>query len=197
MKKPGEGTLMKKRILIGFCAWLILGISLSPGQTSEHKEEIVARVLQGSQQYTESVKKIKITIDSYTTEEEVQNLIQVMTDKGYEPFMDAYRALNKGIFFPIGGPGIKIIIHGAHSIPTEKGRQILLFTTRQPWDVTANQRIDPRFSFMVIELNVDNKGKGTGNIYEQASLKLTPQLTFEMDGYNAPPKQLWDVRLQK
>jgi hypothetical protein len=192
-----EGKKMKKKMMITLCAWVLMGIFLSAGQTAPEKEEFLARVLQGSQMYTESVKKIKITIDGYTTEEEVQNLIQVMTDKGYEPFMDAYRALNKGIFFPIGGPGIKIIIHGAHSIPTEKGRQILLFTTRQPWDVTANQRVDPRFSFMVIELNVDNKGKGTGNIYEQASIKLTPQLTFEMDGYNAPPKQLWDVRLQK
>jgi len=197
MKKPGEGTLMKKRILIGFCAWLILGISLSPGQTDEHKEEIVARVLQGSQQYTESVKKIKITIDSYSTEEEVLNLIGIMSQQGYEPFMDAFRALNKGTFFPIGGRGIKIIIHGAHNVPTEKGRKVLLFATRQTWDVEVNQRLDARFMFMVIELDLDSKGKGTGKIYEQAAIKMTPQRTFEMDGYNAPPKQLWDVRVQK
>ena len=188
---------MKKRILIGFCAWLILGISLRPGQTAENKEEFVARVLQGSQQYTESVKKIKITIDAYSTEEEVLNLIGIMSQQGYEPFMDAFRALNKGTFFPIGGRGIKIIIHGAHNVPTEKGRKILLFATRQSWDVEVNQRLDARFMFMVIELDLDSKGKGTGKIYEQASIQLTPQKTFVMDDYNSPPKLFWDVRLSK
>lgn len=188
---------MKKRILVGFCACLILGLSLRGGQTAEQKEEIVARILQGGQQYTESVKKIKITIDGYSTEEEVLNLIGIMSQQGYEPFMDAFRALTKGTFFPIGGRGIKIIIHGAHNIPTEKGRKVMLFTTRQTWDVEVNQRLDARFMFMVIELDLDSKGKGTGKIYDQAAIKMTPQRTFEIDGYNAPPKQLWDVRVQK
>jgi hypothetical protein len=192
-----EGKRMKKRIIISCFVWIFMAVFLSSSTAVLETEEFTARVLSGGQQYTESVKKIKITIDSYTADEEVLNLIGVMNQQGYEAFMDAFRALNKGIFFPIGGRGIKIIIHGAHSIPTEKGRQILLYATRQSWDVEMNQRIDPRFSFMVVELNVDNKGKGTGKIYEQASIQLTPQRTFVMDGYNSPPKQLWDVRLSK
>jgi hypothetical protein len=192
-----EGKNMKKRIIIGFSAWVIMAVFLSSGVASLETEEFVARILQGGQMYTESVKKIKITIDSYTTDEEVLNLIGVMSQQGYEAFMDAFRAAKKGIFFPIGGRGIKIIIHGAHSIPAEKGRQILLFTTRQSWDVEINPRTDSRFGFMVVELNVNSKGKGTGKIYEQASIQLTPQRTIVMDGYNSPPKQLWDVQLSK
>jgi len=188
---------MKKRIIIGLSIWAFVALILNSGAAAPEKEEFIARVLQGGMQYSETVRKIKITIEGYTTEEEVLNLISTMNEQGYQPFMDAFRALNKGTFFPIGGRGVKIILHGAHSIPTEKGRQILLFTTRQTWDVNANQRIDPRFSFMVIELLIDGKGKGTGNIYEQASMKMTAQRTFEMDGYNAPPKQLWDVQLSK
>jgi hypothetical protein len=189
---------MKKR-LIGVLAISVLGALFlsSRADAQEGKEEFTARVLQGGMQYTEGVKKIKITIDSYSTEDEVLNLIGVMGQQGYEPFMNAFRALNKGIFFPIGARGIKIIIHGAHSIPTENGRKVLLFTTRQTWDVESSQRVDSRFTFMVVELDLDAKGKGTGKIYEQASIKMTPQRTFEMDGYNAPPKQLWDVRLSK
>jgi hypothetical protein len=192
-----EAKKMKKRIFISLSIWIFMAVFLSSSAAVLETEEFTARVLSGGQQYTESVKKIKITIDSYTADEEVLNLIGVMNQQGYEAFMDAFRALNKGIFFPIGGRGIKIIIHGAHSIPTEKGRQILLYATRQSWDVEMNQRIDPRFTFMVVELNVDSKGKGTGKIYEQASIQLTPQRTFVMDGYNSPPKQLWDVRLSK
>ena len=188
---------MKKQILIGFLTWFVATGFLSSGAAGQEPEEFQARLLTGGMQYTESVKKIKISIDSYTTPEEVLNLLTIQAQQGYEPFMSAFRALNKGIFFPIGGRGIKIIIHGAHSIPTEKGRKILLFAQRQSWDVEMSQRIDHRFPFMVIELNVDSKGKGTGNFYEQASLRLTPERTFEMDGYNSPPKQLWDVKLLK
>jgi len=43
-----------------------------------------------------------------------------MNEQGYQPFMDAFRALNKGTFFPIGGRGVKIILHGAHSIPRKR-----------------------------------------------------------------------------
>ncbi|OGD31945.1 MAG: hypothetical protein A2V45_11990 [Candidatus Aminicenantes bacterium RBG_19FT_COMBO_58_17] len=188
---------MKKRIISGLSIWIFMVVILSSSTAILETEEFTARVLSGGMQYTESVKKIKITIDSYLTDEEVLNLIGLMSQQGYQAFMDAFRALNKGIFFPIGGRGIKIIIHGAHSIPTEKGRQILLFTSRQSWDVEMNPRTDSRFGFMVVELNVDNKGKGTGKIYEQASIQLTPQRTIVMDGYNSPPKQLWDVRLSK
>lgn len=187
-----------KKWTIGVLAFSISAfflVSIAPAQ--EAKEEFTARVLQGGMESTESVKKIKITIDGYSTEEEILNLIGIMGQQGYEPFMGAFRALNKGTFFPIGARGIKIIIHGAHSIPTEKGRKILLFTERQSWDVESNQRVDPRFTFMVIELDLDAQGKGTGKIYEQAAMRMTPQRTFEMEGYNAPPKQLWDVRLSK
>ncbi len=188
---------MKKRYLTGFLVVIGVTALLTTGAAVSGTEEFEARLLTGGMQYTESVRKLKITIDSYSTLDEVFNLIKIQGEQGYEPFMAAFRALNKGSFFPIGGRGIKIIIHGAHSIPTEKGRQILLFTQRQPWDVDSSQRIDNRFPFMVIELNVDEKGKGTGKFYEQASIRLTPQRTFEMEGYNSPPKQLWDVKLTK
>jgi len=188
---------MKKCAVIILAVLVLMTIRLSSDAAAQEKEEFVARILQGGMQYTESVKKIKITIDSYSTEDEILNLIGVMSQKGYEAFMDAFRAVNKGSFFPIGGRGIKIIVHGAHSFPTDKGRQILLFTSRQTWDVETNPRTDSRFGFMVVELNINNKGKGTGKIYEQASIQLTPQRTIIMDGYNAPPKQLWDVRLSK
>jgi hypothetical protein len=192
-----EGEKMKKRIIIGLSIWIFMAVFLSSSAAVLETETFQARLLTGGLQYTESVRKIKISIDSYTTPEEVQKLIEVQSQQGYEPFMDAFRALNKGIFFPIGGRGVKIIIHAAHSMPTENGRKILLFAQRGTWDVEMNLRTDSRFPFMVIELNVNSKGKGEGKLYEQTGIKLTAERTLEMDGYNSPPKQLWDVRLSK
>jgi len=188
---------MHKRVIIGLSALAILTFSLSSSASFVEKEEFQARLLQGNRQSMESIRKIKLTIDSYTTDEEVLNLINIFNQQGYEPFLNAFRALDKGTFLPIGGRGIKITIHAAHNIPTEKGRQILIFTMRESWDLEVRQSIDPRFGFMVVELNLDSKGKGTGKIYEQASIQLTPQKTFVMDDYNSPPKLFWDVRLSK
>lgn len=185
---------MKTRLLVILLAFVGMTAFLNQSSIAQEKEEFQARLLTGGMQYTESVRKIKITIDSYSTPDEVFNLIKIQAEQGFEPFMSAFRALNKGIFFPVGGRGIKTIIHGAHSTPTEKGRQIMLFAQRGTWDVDMSQRVDHRFPFMVIELNIDGKGRGTGKFYEQASIRLTPQRTFEMEGYNSPPKQLWDVR---
>ena len=188
---------MKMKILTAFFVLIGPAAFLSAQSDAPEKEVFQARLLTGGMQYTDSVKKIKISIDGYSTTEEVFNLIKVQAEQGYEPFMNAFRALNKGIFFPIGGRGTQIIIHGAHTIPTEKGRKIWLFAQRQPWDLEMSQRIDHRFPFMALELTLDKKGKGTGKLYEQASIRLTPERTFEMDGYNSPPKQLWDVRPSK
>lgn len=188
---------MKMKILTIFFVLVGLAAFLGAQEAAPKVENFQARLLTGGMQYTDSVKKIKISISGYSTTDEVFTLIKVQAEQGYEPFMNAFRALNKGIFFPLGGRGTQIIIHGAHSIPTEKGRQVFLFAQRMPWDQETSQRIDHRFPFMVIELNLNNKDKGTGKIYEQASIRMTPERTFEMDGYNAPPKQLWDVRPTK
>ncbi len=187
---------MKKRLPIAILA--ILGLTallshISIAQEPE-KEEYQARLLTGGMQYTENVRKIKIAITGYSTTDEIFELIKIQAEQGYEPFMNAFRALDKGSFFPVGGRGIKTIIHGAHTTPTEKGRKIQLFAQRGTWDVEVSQRVDHRFPFMMIELELDNKGKGSGKLYEQVSIRLTPQRTFEMEGYNSPPKQLWDVR---
>jgi hypothetical protein len=59
------------------------------------------------------------------------------------------------------------------------------------------QRVDNRFPYMVIELNLDDKGKGEGKFYEQANIKLTPQGTIELESYNSPPKRIFAVSTMK
>lgn len=186
---------MERRTIKSFSAWAIVAACLSLSTVLWAKEEFQARLLTTSEGLpAEKAMKIKISVESYTSREEVLQLMEILSQRGYEPFMSAFRGMNKGSFRPIGGRGVKINLHAAQSIQTDKGRQILLFTQRQSWDVEARQRIDSRFSFMVIELNIDNKGKGKGKIYEQANILLTPQGTIEMESYNSPPRQLFDVR---
>ncbi len=186
-----EGSL--KKIIV--CGAVILSLCFLGGLLAG--EEFQARLLGQSAHYSSQAEKFIISIDGYSTTEEVFGLAEVLSQEGYEPFMEAFRGIVKGFVRPVGGRGVKIPIHVAHSLPTEKGRRIVLFTQRQTWDTEVQQKTDPRFTFMAFELNVDDKGKGDGKIYEQARIRITTQGIMELESYNAAPLQLWGVSLRK
>ncbi len=186
--------LKAKTFLIG-----VLGMAgLYVAVHSAAGEEFQARLL-GKDTHSTGVGATKfiISIDSYTKAEEVYDLAKILAEQGYDAFMSAFQVINKGFVRPTTGRGVKVNIHAAHSIPTEKGRKITLFTQRQSWDTEAQQRTDHRFTFMVIELNLDKKGNGDGKIYEQASIRISGQGMIEMESYNTPPLQLWGVSPRK
>jgi hypothetical protein len=158
------------------------------------EEKFEARLLAEPGESAELAMKFEIFADSYTSAEEVTRLKDVFHNEGYESFMTVFCGMNKGIFSPVGGRGVKIAIHAAHSIPTNKGRKILLFTSSQSWDADTPRIIDWRFPFMLIELNISHKGKGKGKIYEQVSIKLDPEGNVVMHSYNSPPLSLWGVK---
>jgi len=185
-----------KNCLIFTIAVLCLGSS--PVLWAEEKFEAMLLAQPGlskEQDISEGLAvKFEISVQDYTSTEEISQLREVFNKEGYESFMSAFRRMNKGSLSPVSGRGIKIVIHVAHSIPTDKGRKILLFTSSQSWDATASRVIDWRFPFMLIELDIGRKDKGKGKIYEQVSIKLTPEGTVGMDSYNSPPLTLWGVK---
>jgi hypothetical protein len=183
-----------KRILAAAAAAACL--SASPALLGA--EEFQGKLIKGGMGHpSEAVMNIKISVDSYTTPEEARQLIEIQNQSGSEAFMGAFRSLEKGIFYPVGRRGVKIVLHAAQNIPTEKGRRILLVTGTQNWDPDTTQRIDGRFPFMVIELNINRKGNGDGKIYDQAQIVLNQDGSIEMESYNTPPKQIFALRLVK
>ncbi len=173
----------------------IVSLGSSPVLWAEERFE--ARLLAQPGESEKLATKFEILVQDYTSPEEISQLREVFNNEGYESFMNAFRRMNKGILSPIGGRGIKIVIHAAHSIPMDKGRKILLFTSSQSWDADNPRVIDWRFPFMLIELEIGRKKKGKGKIYEQVSIKLNPEGTVGMDSYNSPPLTLWAVNPQK
>lgn len=188
---------MIKRIMKGLFATVIIAAWLSMGVFLRAAEEFQGKLLTGSGIAAEKVIKLKITVERYTSADEVLKLMEVFSRQGYESFVSTFRSMIKGFFRPVGGRGVKVNIHAAQNIQKETGRQILLFTERQSWDLESSQRVDNRFPYMVIELNLDDKGKGEGKFYEQANIKLTPQGTMELESYNSPPKRIFAVSTVK
>jgi len=190
-------TAKERRTMTSFSAWTVATACLNLSTVLWAKEEFQARLLPGLGPSSQKARKLIISVESYTSAEEVYQLIEIFNKRGYEQFRGALRGMNKGIVRPTGGRGLKIILHAAQNIQTDKGRQILLVAESQSWNLDASLRFDSRFPFMVIELNINNKGKGKGKIYVSADIKLTSQGTIEMASYSSPPKQLFGVSALK
>jgi len=188
---------MERHTIKSFSAWAGAAACLILSTVLLATEEFQARLLTASGPNAGRATSIRILVESYTSTEEVMQLAEIHNRCGYEPFMSALRGTSKGFVRPIGGRGVKITIHAAQNIQADKGRKILLVTERKSWDVEVRQSMDTRYPFMVIELNIDNKGKGEGKIYEQANILLTAQGTIVMESSNSPPKQLFGVRALK
>lgn len=180
-----------------FSAWIITAICLFLCTGLWAKEDFQARLFPDLGQGSQKPTKIIISVDSYTSTEEIFQLMNTFNNRGYEQFRATLRTMNKGILRPTGGRGLQVILHAAQSTPTDKGRKVTLVAESQSWSLDSSLRYDSRFPFMVIELKLNEKGKGSGNIYISADIKLTGEGTIERGAYNTPPKQLLGVAVMK
>ena len=188
---------MERRIMKSFLAWTVVAVCMSLSTVLWAQEEFQGRLVPGQVRGAQKAEKLKILVDSYTSDEEVLHLMDVLHKKGYEQFRNTFRGMKKGAIHPIGGRGTKLILHAAQNVQTDKGRQIILVAESYSWDIGTSFSFDQRFPYMVIELNINKKGKGKGKIYLSAQIKLTSKGTIELESYSTPPKQLWGVTTKK
>ena len=147
-----------------------------------------ARMLTGKAPVQPAMVNVQIEVESWTTPEEIRQLQDVMSQVGVEAFLAAFKQMNKGTVRFMASRGWNLPIHAALTVPTEKGKKVLLFFNRQTWD-PGSQIIRGRYFFMVIELTLNAKGKGEGRFYEDAQIKLDSMLgRIEMETYESAPK---------
>lgn len=188
---------MGKRIIKYFTALTLAAACLTLSPALRAREEFQAKLLIQGVANTERVSMVRISFENDTTPEEVYNFIRVNNQGGYGAFLDAFRRAKKGLFCIFGGLGLNVSIHAVQSTSTDKGRKILLFTERQTWDTQILQSSKGQYLFMVIELNLDNKGKGDGKLYESAQIQFTDKGAIEMVSYFSAPKELFGLRTVK
>jgi hypothetical protein len=161
-------------------------------------ETFTARVLSGGGPNSERVQNIRIELDGYSTPEEIAQLAEVINAQGWEPFIAAFREQKKGVMRIMGTRGYNVPINAVHSEPTAKGRKVWLFAERQVWDAdTRSINTREGYLFMVVELDLDAKGKGDGKIFHQANIKFNKNATLALDTYNSAPKLLIAVKQTK
>jgi hypothetical protein len=163
----------------------VLAALISPlGATDIFK----ARMLTGKAPVQPAMVNVQIEVESWTTPEEIRQLGDVLNQAGIDAYLAAFQQMNKGTVRFMAGRGWNLPIHAAMTVPTEKGKKVLLFFNRQTWD-PGSQILRGRHFFMVMELTLNAKGKGEGRFYEDAQIKLDPLLgKIEMETYESAPK---------
>jgi hypothetical protein len=167
-----------------------------PAQPLPEKEVYKVRMLTGRAPVEPALVEVRIEIEGWTSPEEVRTLNDILGRSGTDPFLSAYQGTNKGVVRFMYSRGWNLPIHAAQFTATDKGKKVRLFLLRQTWNPGSHFTSTGRYLFMAIELEVNEKGKGTGRYYEDASINLDADAgTILMDRYASAPKIFPTVQL--
>jgi len=189
-------TSASHRRLAGFipvlAACLILSSFLSGNDIYK------GRMLTGKAPVEPPAVNIRIEIESYTTSQEVQLLQESLNQGGTDGLLSAFQAMKKGVVRIMSQRGWNLPVHAAVVVHTEKGIKVRCFMLRQAWDPGAQLVRTGANFFMLLELTLDEKGKGEGRLYEDAGINLNPMAgTIEMTQYGSAPKIIIQVSMIK
>jgi hypothetical protein len=171
-------------------ALVVLVLAAAAGLASPTGDATVfrAQMLTGKSPVEPPLIKIQMEVKDWTTPEEVRAFQQAFNEGGTEAFLRAYGKSEKGVVRFLYAHGFNLPIHAALTIPTEKGKKVLLFLNRQQWD-PGYQKSMGRYLFMAIELKLNEKGKGEGRFYEDANIRLDAREgTIAVETYEGTPK---------
>jgi hypothetical protein len=157
-------------------------------QTAGEKTVYRAQMFTGKAPVEPPMVKIQIEIKDWTTPDEVRAFHQAFEQGGTEAFLNAFGQGDKGVVRFMYSRGFNIPVHAAITVPGEKGKKVFLFMNRQQWD-PGYQKTMGRYLFMVIELKLNEKGKGEGRFYDDAQVRLDPALgLISLETYDTTPK---------
>jgi len=152
------------------------------------KEVFRGRMLTGKAPIEPPYVDVQIEIESWTTPEEIRQLQNVLIQSGSDAFLAAFSASKKGVVRFMYARGYNLTVHMAQALPTDKGKRVIIFLNREAWSQGA-YLVRGRHYFMIIELNLNEKGKGEGRFFEDAQIKLDSQLgKIDMETYESAPK---------
>ena len=177
---------MKKHVVRCPFIYSIIGACLVLTASLSAQDEFRAKLITTGGPVQEKVMSVKISIESYTTADDVRLLQQILSKSSSSEFLTAFRKIDKGVIRFMGTRGLNLRINAAQSRPTENGMKILLFTERQTWDVNTDVNISGQYSFMVVELEMDKNRKWTGKFYKAANINLSHKGTIDIESYTSP-----------
>jgi hypothetical protein len=160
-------------------ALLVAGQSFAAASAAS-AEEVYTATLTSARGLGKKTAELVLTVTSRTSDEEAASLQKILNEKGSEAAVEAIRKFDRGIARIVGGPSSPIRHMRSH--PGQNGARVIIITDSPlyfPEDAPSPSAIS-KGSIGLIELVVDNTGKGRGNMVEALKVSITEDGVFQV-----------------
>jgi hypothetical protein len=163
-----------ERYLVGVVSALLLAASAASA------EEVYTATLTAARGLGKKTAELTLTITSRTSEEEAARLQKILTEQGSDAAIAELRKFDRGMAKITGGPSSPIRHMRSHV--GQNGARVIIITDGPlyfPEDAPSPSAV-AKTSIGLIELVVDNTGKGRGNMVEALKINVTPDGVFQV-----------------
>ena len=132
-------------------------------------------------------------IDEYSSDEDVRELTTVLVEEGPAGLEKEMRDLDQGWLRIDGNVGIPVAV--ARSIESDGGRIVRAVIERPIsfFEVWNSSRISD-YPMTVLEIRVDENGRGTGTLIAAAQLDIDDRGTLQVESFGQQPFRVLNVR---
>src|SRR5262249_47147939 len=135
---------------------------------------------------------IKLYVSGETTDAEVQQLATTLKSGGMDALEKAMDKMENGRVAPMRTTGTKVAV--VRIKKTDKGQRILMVTNRpitfpELWNSTRSSD----YPFGIVQLDLDDQGKGDGAIIVAAKIQFTADNQIDVESYGLGPNKLMAV----
>jgi hypothetical protein len=140
---------------------------------------------------------VNIYINSYTTDDEVKNYLDILKTQGQDGLEKAFdKTKERGRLAVTGSTGNDISFIRSRNAETK--RIIRMASNRMmSFAELYNSPRSRDYKFTIVELRLDANGNGEGNIFYAVKLKFNKKGELEIEHYGQSPIRLANVRKQK
>ena len=138
-----------------------------------------------------------IYINSYTSDQEVQNFLNILKTKGQDGLEAAFdKTKERGRIAIIGTTGNDISFIRSRDAETKRVIHMATNRTISFPELWASPR-SRDYKFGVIELRLDANGNGDGTLLYATKIKFNKKGELELENYGQTPVRLANVRREK
>jgi 23S rRNA pseudoU1915 N3-methylase RlmH len=178
--------------LVGLLVVAVVVLLSTPASAQEKKTEKFFANIAGGQ-----TRQIEVGIDSWSPEEERKKFLAILIEKGQEELVKALRETKAVGYMRIqGGQYTSSPIRLSSQGKTKDGKRHIILVTDRPIGLreAARSTQSIQYDLTVIELLVDDKGKGQGAIAPGAKVSVDKETNrLKIETFQTTPTRLINV----
>ena len=141
--------------------------------------------------------QLKIYIESYTPDDEVNQLATTLKNEGSDALSKAVSKMTRGRIVPGFGVGTDVAV--IRSKPGENGGQIITMFTDRPIgfvEAWSNSR-SSTYPFGILQMKLNKDGKGDGELIGAAQVSISADNTIHIEQLGTKPARLESIKKMK